>query len=68
MEEYPKFKPFFKEMLDENIEYKSLGEWSALASFAVIILKDLMELKHKDTIKRKADCLELKDILKDLSV
>ena len=66
VEEFPKFKPFFKEMLDDTIEYKALGEWSSLASFAVGILKDLMDLKHKDTIKRKADCLELKDILKDL--
>ena len=66
-EKYPHFKPFFKDILSKQVTHKVLEEYSELLSFSQKILKELLVLKHKDQLKRKADCLELIDLLKNVS-
>ena len=67
IEKYPDFKPFFKDILSENITHKALEDYSELLTFSQKILKELLVLKHKDQIKRKADCMELIDLLKNVN-
>ena len=65
-DKFPDFKPFFKEILAEETSHKALEDYSELITFSQKILKELLVLKHKDQIKRKADCMELIDLLRNV--